>query len=93
MTKLSDAIEAYKQNDPPVEVDQVWSIYNDERELLRRIRIVAPDPDGCEGKRAWFYRDMPGGKMNRLDLSRIGSCPEINLRYVFRWEAMYDRGD
>jgi len=76
---LTKALVQYYSNDPPVEVNQEWIVFNDKDQILRRIRILALHPDLLDGKRAWIYQDRPA-KMVTLQL---GICPEINLRVVF----------
>jgi len=69
------------RNDPPIEVGSIWSGKNNEEEVLRRIRILAPYPfdDKCS-ENWWIYENMPGGKL-KLEIGRIGRIQEFNLRY------------
>lgn len=77
--------KAYRENDPPVEVNQVWSAPNEEGVKLRRVRVLAIHPDSDnDGKRLWITQDVPGGKF-KMD-NRLLVCPEFNLRYVFELE-------
>ena len=81
-----ETVQAYKKNDPPVEVNQIWIGLNEDRtKILRKIRILAVFPDGIDNRRAWIYMEQPGG-MFRTDNGRLGICPEFNLRYVFELE-------
>jgi len=78
--------DAYHKNDPPVEVDQVWSAPDAEGNCLRRIRIMAIHPDTDMGKRLWITQDVPGGTMKQ-DYYTLHTTPEFNLRFVFDLEA------
>jgi len=73
------AQEGVRNNDPPIRVNQRWVGYVD-NEVFRRIRILAPHPDG-----GWIFKDEPA-KMKHIDYSRMSICPEFNLRYVFELE-------
>lgn len=74
---------AIKNNDPPIKVDQHWIAYlSDGVTIGRRVRIIAPHPDG-----GWIFAEATGGKL--LTGRRNGElsvCPEFNLRYVFELE-------
>ena len=79
-----------KANDPPVEVNQVWSVKDEDGRTLRKIRILGEYPGGMEAwalQRIWIYEELPARFMNNY---RIERCPEFNLRYVFTLEGMYD---
>lgn len=79
--------KAIIENDPPVEPGQYWQCYNSDGEVMRRIRILAPDTftmshaDG-DAKREWIYQEL-SGKMH-LNFGRLGICPEFNLRYIYK---------
>ncbi len=85
MSKFKETQEAYRNNDPPIEVNQIWSAPNEEGECLRRIRIMAIHPDTNMGKRLWITQDVPGGTMKQ-DYYTLHTSPEFNLRYVFELE-------
>jgi len=76
--------DAYRENDPPVEVNQFWVARNAEGEILRKVRILARHPDTIDDKRVWITRDEPVGKLGTDHYMR--DCPEFNLRYVFELE-------
>jgi hypothetical protein len=74
----------YDENDPPVEIGQLWFVENHNGDLLREIRILAlhPDPAMGSGERKWIYENTRG-TMVRRSIGQIGVCPEFNLRYVY----------
>lgn len=79
--------KAIIENDPPVEPGQYWQIYNSNGEVLRRIRILAPDTftighDDGYAKRGWLFQEHRG-KM-QTGHGRLGICPEFNLRYLYK---------
>src|SRR5574339_398943 len=82
-----ETVRACNDNDPPIEVNQVWSATDQNGQILRRLRILAlhPDPDTYSNSRNWIYCDIPGGRM-RTELHSPRVCPEFNLRYVFTLE-------
>jgi hypothetical protein len=79
---VTEALYAYQANDPPVEVDQRWEAFTADGEVTRRLRILAlhPDPDN-DGRRRWIYAEEPARM--KVEVGRLGICPEINLRIVF----------
>jgi hypothetical protein len=78
-TKTYDEVrQQVSDNDPPVEVNQYWVALDNDGNVIRRIRILAPHPDG-----GWIFKDE---SMIRLDLGRMSITPEFNLRYVFELE-------
>lgn len=82
--RFAETQRAYRENDPPVRVDQRWVAYVD-GEVFRRIRILAPHPDpDTNGGRLWITKDEPA-KMSRTELW-LNVTPEFNLRYVFELE-------
>lgn len=85
MSRLDKAVKATRDNDPPIEVNQIWTAYN-EGVCNRRIRILAPYPESpedgfVESDKRWIIQNMRGAKMGRA--GDISICPELNLRYVF----------
>ena len=74
-----ETLAAIEANDPPIEVNQYWIIKANDK-LYRRLRILAPHPDGgflFEEQKSDTYR-FPG---------TIGRCPEYNLRRIFTLES------
>lgn len=73
------------QAEPAIEVNQRWIAFNDVGKVSRRLRILAPHPDG-----GWIYRDEPAEAapraMRQAYGGELGLCPEFNLRYVFELE-------
>lgn len=63
-----------------IEVNQFWVAYDENRNVIRRIRILAPHPDG-----GWIFKDERS-KLIKSDLGRMNITPEFNLRYVFELE-------
>lgn len=80
------AQKGYRENDPPVKVNQRWVCMNAEGEVFRRIRILAAHPDlDTNGGRLWITQDEPA-KMKRTSYLDLHISPEFNLRYVFELE-------
>jgi hypothetical protein len=69
-------------NNPKIEVNQYWIAYLDDGSIGRRLRILAPHPDG-----GWIIAEATGGKLKTGRMVGEPSfCPEFNLRYVFELE-------
>jgi hypothetical protein len=83
--RFAETQKAYRENDPPIEVNQIWSAPDVFGKCLRRVRVMAIHPDTDKGKRLWITQDVPGGMM-KTDFYRLQACPEFNLRYVFKLE-------
>lgn len=81
MSKMVLAQQAVKNNDPPIEVNQRWVCYNKAGEVFRRVRILAPHPDG-----GWLFVDEASILQKRRLERYIGVFPEFNLRYVMELE-------
>lgn len=82
---LWEALEKVKLNDPPVEVGQTWEIYDFDREVLRKLEILAPHPhypNEEHNRRHWIYVDQ-GGKMRTGRNGEISYVDELNLRMVY----------
>lgn len=86
--KMSTVAQQITDNDPPVEVGQVWEGVN-EGKIMRRIMILAPYPEcgmikpkGLDHK-LWLYQELSGGTM-KIEIGRLGICPEFNLRFIFQ---------
>lgn len=78
--KLQEARRAHQENDPPVEVNQIWECYDSNGSVMRSLRILALHPDlAIDSNRQWIYWDST----RRLITDRMGICPEFNLRFVF----------
>lgn len=88
--RFIEAQNDYINNNPPVEVNQIWVGHVDGK-VYRRIRILAPHPDidTSDGRRRWIYCNMPGGRLRTMPYE-LGICPEFNLRYVFQLEKSDD---
>jgi len=69
-------------NNPPIEVNQYWVAHLSDGSIGRRLRILAPHPDG-----GWIIAEASGGKLKtgRM-IGEPSFCPEFNLRYVFELE-------
>lgn len=86
--RFEETQRAYRENDPPVEVNQIWVAKDKDGSHLRRLRIMALHPDlDSGGGRMWFYEEQPAKMCPRLYSDRSGRTPEFNLRYVFKWEG------
>lgn len=72
-----ETLQAIESQTPPIEVNSEWIITNADGSTLRRIRILAPHPDG-----GYLFVDKPSA-MVRTDFA-ISICPEYNLRRMFR---------
>lgn len=89
-TRYKITREAYKNDDPAVEPEQFWVCYDLKGRVLRRIKILALYPKygkqhtGTE--RIWIYEEY-NSELFRLEIGRLGICPEFNLRYVFVLES------
>lgn len=71
-------------NDPPVEVGQIWIAEDGEQRLLRRIEILGQYPKTTvQDGRIWIFEEKES-LMNKHGLRELGTCPEFNLRYVFK---------
>jgi len=68
--------ETYKG---PIEVGMIFVANTDRYKPFRKIRILAPHPDG-----GWLYEDLPSKCRPRP--FGFGRCPDFNLRYVFEPE-------
>lgn len=85
--RFTETQRAYRENDPPVGVNQRWIAYDSEGDVFRRIRILAPYPDlDTNGGRLWITMDERA-KMKRDSYLDLSICPEFNLRYVFELEC------
>jgi hypothetical protein len=82
-----EVFEQMASNDPPIEINQIWIVKNEEGKILRKLRILAEYP--YDREKTWIYEELPS-KMNRMGIRRMGTCPEFNLRYVFELEGMYN---
>lgn len=67
-----------------IEVNQRWVAYDNEGHVFRRLRILAPHPDG-----GFIYIDEPS-KSNRGFQLYLGVCPEYNLKRVYELEESND---
>lgn len=84
--------DAYRENDPPVEVNQIWSAPGNDGEIFRRVRILAPYPDPDKnGGRLWITQDAPSKFLKNRTERPLNISPEFNLRYVFTLEGMYEQ--
>lgn len=93
-----ETLTAVENNDPPIEIGQIWIITDkDGTELVRGLRILAPYPK--EGnrttpdvpdnlKRKWLTEDIPEGRIRDRE---IGVSAEYNLRRVFRLQTPVDQ--
>lgn len=76
-------------NDSPIEANQIW-VARANRKIIRRVRVLAqmPVPTGYnnENQRVWILEEKPSPMMSER---RLFTCPEFNLRYVFRLHGMY----
>lgn len=86
-SKYEAARSAVRANNPPIEVNQRWVAFNARGEVFRKLRILAPHPDG-----GWITIDEPSIMTRQRPLFdyRIGCTPEFNLRYVFQLEVSDD---
>ena len=62
---------------PQIKINQIWTAPDREGNPLRRVRILAPFPDG-----GWIIWDLP----SRMAIGHIGWIKEFNLRKVFHLE-------
>ncbi|HYT40939.1 MAG TPA: hypothetical protein VEP90_01215 [Methylomirabilota bacterium] len=78
MGKLEDVQAAVANNDPPIEVNQEWAAFNDNGNVIRKVRILAKHPD----QDYWIVEDLK----SKLIPYSIGmtKIPEFNLRYVMQ---------
>jgi hypothetical protein len=86
--RFKETVKEVSENDPPIEVGQIWSGKDEDGVVLRRVRILAmypPPKEWQEESNWWIYEDLPGVKL-RIQAYRIGRIPEFNLRYVMRPE-------
>lgn len=68
---------------PKIEPNQVWVIYGDNLEVLRKIRILAIHPDD-----GFIFQELRSKSFRKeLEMSRI---PEYNLRRLFDLKGMYN---
>lgn len=89
--KFSRTQDAVRNNDPPIEIDQIWSAPDSTGEIFRRIRILALYPDyNKNGGRLWITQDVPSKFLKNTMERPLNISPEFNLRYVFTLEGMYD---
>jgi len=63
-------------NDPPIEVNQEWVAKDEDGEVIRILRILAPHPDG-----GYIFTDLPSKIVKRDFHMRV--TPEYNLRRIF----------
>ena len=69
-------------NEPPITPGQTWSIYDSEEKgskLIRQLLILGRHPVRTNNI---LTEDVGGTKFSRS--REIGSCPEYNLRRIFR---------
>jgi len=90
MNKYATALKEMQEHNPPIVVGRTWVAMLEDNVVGRRIRILGlyPPREGREEK-LWIYEEMPGGKL-KTDTYRIGLCPEVNLRIVFKPEVSND---
>lgn len=86
---VAEAKKEMKHNTPTIAIGQVWVARLLDKRAARRIRILGEYPSGGELNREseyplWIYEELKGGF--KLDIGRLGLCPELNLRLVFRPE-------
>jgi hypothetical protein len=84
--RYGEALASYKKNNPPIKPGQYWCAYGKDGEVLRRVLILAPVPafsSFSKTERSWIYEERPNKMMKEI---RLSTCPEFNLRYVFKLE-------
>ena len=75
---IANAQRQVEENSPPIEVNQEWAVFNENGNVLRKIRILAKHPD----KDYWIIEDLQSKLLPCPNgMSKI---PEFNLRYVFQ---------
>lgn len=80
--------KAIKNNDPPIEINQIWTI-SDSKGTLRGLRILGLFPSvGDERTDEWIYCDLPS-RVYKFGSGRISLVPEYNLRRLFTLEGVY----
>lgn len=88
----AETLAAIEANDPPIQVNQVWSIRSDKPEyvifkgVVRADRILAVHPDpGVDGRERFIYE--PAKVRMSLKGDGIGVRNEYNLRRTFQLDV------
>jgi len=89
--RFREAKRGMRENDPPIEVGQVWVSYPTG---IRRMRILAKYPAGGEidrkdGNNLWIVEELKGA-LRRLGIGELRLVPEFNLRYICKPEEGTD---
>jgi hypothetical protein len=73
---VSNVQKEVRENDPPIKVNQEWAAFDEDNNIMRKVRILAKHPD----EDYWIVEDLQSKLIPHP--SGMTKIPEFNLRYV-----------